>query len=144
MLSKDTSGASRILSNGIIRKCIAAVYTKICIRTLGIYEELFFVFLEGLCLLPIFVSLHALYSIPIGAVFRNRRMEANTKANINLPKPNYLHTCDVSSGVHIHVIRNALEARQATALHVETTIICGVVLAFRRLSPERSRDKTKA
>ena len=38
---------------------------------------------------------------------------------INLPKPNSLNTCDVSSAVHIHVIRNTLEARQATALHAE-------------------------
>ena len=73
--SKNTPGTSRIRSNGV-RKCIDAVYTKICIRTLGIY---YLVFLEGVCLFHIFVSLHALYSIPTGAVFRKRRKEANNK-----------------------------------------------------------------
>ena len=60
------------------------------------------------------------------------------KANINLPKPNYLHTCDVLSAVLIHVIPNALEARQAAALRVETTIL---VFFWRLvLLPNRSRD----
>ena len=58
------------------------------------------------------------------------------KANKNLPKPNSLHTCDVSSAVHIRFIRKKLDARQATALHVKTTIICGFLLAIRRLLPE--------
>ena len=101
-----------------------------------------------------FLSLihYTLFSVSrlVGAVCRKRTMEANDKqrgkqiANINLPKPNSVHICDVSSAVHIHVIRIALEARQATALHIQTTIICGVVLAVRRLRPERSKGKTNA
>ena len=39
---KNTPGTSRILSNGVI-KCIDAVYTKICIRTSGIYYIMFLV-----------------------------------------------------------------------------------------------------
>ena len=63
---------------------------------------------------------------------------------MNLPRPNSLHIRDVSSAVHIRVIRNALGARQATALNVETTVICGFLLAGRRLLPERSRGKARA
>ena len=72
----------------------------------------------------------------IGAVFRKRRMEINIKqrgkqiANSNLPKPNSLQMCDVSSAVHIYVIRIALEATQAIALHVETAIIYFGVCCF--------------
>ena len=66
------------------------------------------------------------------------------KGNKNLPTPNSPHTSDVSSAVHVHVIRNALEARQATALNIKTTIICGFVFAVRRPLPERSKDKIRA
>ena len=55
----------RVIRRNGIRTCIADVYTKMCIRTLGIYEVLF-VFLEGTALLSVFVSLHAVYSIPTG------------------------------------------------------------------------------
>ena len=65
----------RILSNGI-RKCIVAVSTKY-VSSHWVYFLFYFVLLEGLYLLPIVVSLHALYSIPTGAVFRKWRMEAN-------------------------------------------------------------------
>ena len=35
---------------------------------------------------------------------------SNEESTQEPTKPNFLHTCDVSSTVHIHVIRNALEA----------------------------------
>ena len=75
---------------------------------------------------------------------RFQKAKDGRKVNMNLPTPNSLHTCGVSSAVHIHVIRKGLEARRATALHVETNIICGFLLALRRLLPERSRGTTRA
>ena len=45
-----------------------------------IYSEYYFVFLEGICLFPILVSLHAVtVSWLVGSVFTKRSMEANNK-----------------------------------------------------------------
>ena len=73
--SKDIPGTMRILSNGI-RICIAAVYTKICVRTLGLY---YFVFLEDLLVSYTCFTTRSLQYMPTGAVYRKRRMEANKK-----------------------------------------------------------------
>ena len=109
MLSKDTSGASRILSNGIIRKCIAAVYIPKYVSVHWVYIILCFwkVYVSYIC----FTTRSSQY--PDWCCFRKRRMKANNKQwgkQIRTYQNQTLYTCDVSSAVHIHFIRDALEA----------------------------------
>ena len=120
---------------------------QICIFTLGIFFVLFCAFGRS-----IFASYSCFTTRPLQypdwccfqKVKDGSKYYAVRKGTKNLPTPNSPHTSDVSSAVHVHVIRNALEARQATALNIKTTIVCSFVFTVRRPLPEKSKDKIRA
>ena len=116
-----------------IRKCIPAVYTKICMSTLGIYYFVFFFQVYG-CFLYLIHYTRFTASRLVSALFRKKGIQAKNEENIYLPKPNPL----------VHVIRNALEARLATALHDETTISVVLVCRLGDYASESCRGKTSS